>query len=60
MIFDNPSWPPGQWHIEYNINKDRYIIRTTYEEFIGEIGHTLVAHWIVDTYNYWHKMFKRQ
>jgi len=47
----NQSFPPGKWFIEYNKDKDRYIIKTEYGDFIAEVGPTLVAHWLVEVFN---------
>ena len=56
ILFHNASWPKGLWNIVYVKDSDRYIIRTSYNVFIAEVGPTLVAHWIVDTYNFYHKL----
>jgi hypothetical protein len=50
-LLSNPSWAHGKWQIEYNKEKDRYIITTEYDVFVAEVGLTLVAHWIVEVHN---------
>lgn len=51
MLFRNQSWPHGAWIWQYDNLKDRYIIRTEHGAFVAEVGPTLAARWIVDTYN---------
>lgn len=51
MDLTNTSFPKGEWKLEYIKEKDRYVITTKYGDFIGEIGPTLVAFWLVAVYN---------
>jgi len=50
-LFANPSWPQGEWRVQYGPATDRYHIITDKEQRIARVRPTLVAYWLVRTYN---------
>ncbi len=51
MIYYNASWPKGKWKLDYDKKDDKYYITTEYNEFIASVASTLIAYWLVRTYN---------
>lgn len=51
IVFNNPSWPYGKWILTYIQDADVYRITTSHGLFVADVGPTLVAHWLVRTYN---------
>lgn len=50
-VLENASFPGGKWKIHYERDIDRYRITTEYNDFIADVGPTLVAYWLVQLYN---------
>lgn len=57
--FRNPSWPQGEWRVEYIQHLDCYRIMTERNQFVADVGPTLAAYWIVEIYNALYNVTKK-
>jgi hypothetical protein len=58
-LFGNQSWPVGEWKLEYVKDIDRWRIKTEFDQWVADVGPTLAASWIVETYNAAYHVYKK-